>query len=204
MPRRSLPSLVAVIAATLGVYACTSETPLVPTQSASAVSGSGSTGSSYYTLPVADSEESGTPYLVSPLRRTSSLSNDIEVRKTIGALGGTIVLSTGLTVIVPPLAVKSPTEFRIKARKGAYLAYDFEPHGIKFGVPLKIIQSLQGVQNADSIIFCYYPDASKMTLVTQLRSVVVDPNKLTATTSVTHFSGYIFAGGRGGDDDGGY
>src|SRR5689334_16216719 len=78
-----------------------------------------------------------------PLLRTTPLASDITVSQTIGPLGGTIAIpAAGLTLVVPPLAVSKATNFAITARKGTYIAYDMEPHGTKFLVPLVATQSL--------------------------------------------------------------
>lgn len=62
---------------------------------------------------------------------------DVIVRQVIGAAGGTIHMrQQGLTLIVPPGAVTGPTTFQIKALAGRAVAYEFEPHGTKFKVPL--------------------------------------------------------------------
>jgi ZU5 domain len=137
---------------------------------------------------------------VIPLLRTTALASDVTVSQTIGALGGTIVIpSAGLTLVVPPLAVSKPTNFAITARKGTYVAYDMEPHGTKFLLPLVATQSLvntnaRGLVNV-SLSLGYYPDGNHVTSVSELLSVQVDLLRLTAIATIPHFSGYIFAGG---------
>jgi len=136
-----------------------------------------------------------------PLLRSNSLASDIVVSKTIGVLGGTISIpGAGLTIVVPPLAVGKSTDFKITARKGSYLAYDMEPHGTKFLVPLVATQSL-GQTNARGLLdlqlsLGYYTDPNKITTVSELLGVQIDLLKLTAVSTIPHFSGYIFASGR--------
>ena len=143
---------------------------------------------------------------ITPLLRTTPLANDIVVTKTIGVLGGTIVLpGTGLTLVVPPLAVAKATNFKITARKGTYLAYDMEPHGTKFLVPLIATQDISQT-NARSLLnlslsLGYYTDPSKITTVSELFSVQLDLLKLTAVSTIPHFSGYIWASGREGSSE---
>ena len=143
---------------------------------------------------------SPTTQTVIPLLRTNPLVSDVTVSQTIGPLGGAIVIpSAGLTLVVPPLAVTRPTNFSITARKGAYVAYDMEPHGTKFLVPLVATQSL-GNTNARGLVnlslsLGYYPDGNHVTSVSELLSVQVDLLRLTAIATIPHFSGYIFAGG---------
>ena len=116
-------------------------------------------------------------------------------------LGGTIVLpGAGLTIVVPPLAVGKTTEFKITARKGSYLAYDMQPHGTKFLLPLVATQNLtatnaRGLLNLN-LSLGYYPDPTKVTTVTEIFGVQLDLLKLTAISTIPHFSGYIFASGR--------
>lgn len=141
------------------------------------------------------------PTRVVPLLRSTPLASDITVTKTIGVLGGTIVLpGAGLTIVVPPLAVGKTTEFKITARKGSYLAYDMQPHGTKFLVPLVATQNLaatnvRGLLNLN-LSLGYYPDPNKITTVTELLGVQLDLLKLTAISTIPHFSGYIYASGR--------
>jgi hypothetical protein len=95
--------------------------------------------------------------------------------------------------------VGKATAFSITARKGSYVAYDMEPHGTKFLVPLVATQSLSNTNQAGllsaSISLGYYPDPTHITSVTELLSVQVDLLHLTAVATIPHFSGYIFAGG---------
>jgi hypothetical protein len=70
-------------------------------------------------------------------------NHDVVVRQVIGTAGGTIHMrAQGLTLIVPPGAVSSPTTFQVKALAGRAVAYEFEPHGIRFKVPLIFRQAV--------------------------------------------------------------
>lgn len=142
--------------------------------------------------------------VINPLLRNKPLASDIVVSKTIGALGGTLsVPAAGLTIVVPPLAVGKNTTFKVTARKGSMIAYDFEPHGTKFLLPLVMTQSLVGTQAQGlvnlNLSLGYYPDGTKPTSVTELIGVQVDLLKLTSVSTISHFSGYIIATGRNGD-----
>jgi len=71
--------------------------------------------------------------------RTSSKS----VTKIIGSQGGNIDIGeTGVHLIVPPGAVAASTRFTITALPGSVVAYDFQPHGTVFAVPLTFSQDL--------------------------------------------------------------
>jgi hypothetical protein len=135
-----------------------------------------------------------------PLLRLTPLASDITVSQTIGPLGGTIAIpAAGLTLVVPPLAVSKATNFVITARKGTYLAYDMEPQGTKFLVPLVATQSLANTNVRSllnvSLSLGYYPDGSNVTSVSELLSIQLDLLRLTAVSTIPHFSGYIYVSG---------
>lgn len=190
MRLRPLPTFAAALVALLTIAGCgrdTATAPSQPTQIAPASSAS-------HTLL-------GSPITVTPLLRVTPLAQDIVVSKTIGLLGGTIsVPGAGLTVVVPPLAVSKSTVFKITARAGSQVAYDFEPHGTKFLLPLVTTQNLTGMQGDGSLLSLlqlgYYPDGTHPTTVTELLTVTVSLLHLTAVSTVWHFSGYIYLTGR--------
>jgi hypothetical protein len=147
------------------------------------------------------------PVTVDPLLRLTPLSAPITVSKKIGVLGGTIAVpGTGLTVVVPALAVSSTTTFSVTALAGSGVAYDFSPHGT-FNVPLVMTQDLSATQaqsggsvNPLSLFAAYFPNANNITSVTELLNVGVNLSGQLATFTVTHFSGYIMASGRSSDE----
>lgn len=195
MRLRSIKTFTVAVAATFAAFACTGDSPAAPT---SAVAPPPAAPSQSLLGGLLGGGTTATK-TVNPLLRTTPLANDVTVSQTIGPLGGTIIIpSAGLTLVVPPLAVTRVTNFAITARKGNYVAYDMEPHGTKFLVPLIATQSLVNT-NAKllnvSLSLGYYPDGSHPTSVSELLSVQVDLLKLTAIATIPHFSGYIFAGG---------
>ena len=145
------------------------------------------------------------PVTVNALQRTTPLTAPISVERKIGVLGGTIVVpGTGLTIVVPPLAVSSNTNFTVTALAGSAVAYDFGPHG-QFNLPLVMTQDLRntdarngGLLNPLTLQLGYFPDANRITTVTELLSVTVNLPTQTAVATVWHFSGYIWASGRSG------
>lgn len=195
MRLRSLTTF-AIAAAAMFVAACSDAPSEPPTQSIAP------RDTSNALLGLLESQRNTT---IRPLMRSAPLASDVVVTKTIGVLGGTIVLpSAGLTLVVPPLAVGKPTNFKITARKGSYLAYDMEPHGTRFLVPLIATQNIsqtnaRGLLNL-SLSLGYYTDPSKITTVSEILGAQVDLLKLTAVSTIPHFSGYIWATGR---EDGG-
>jgi len=116
-------------------------------------------------------------------------------------LGGTIsVPGTGLTVVVPPLALSSKQIITITALAGKDVAYEFEPHGLKFPVPLIATQRLSSTDAGTGLIdpkllfVGYFSDATKDNIVSELLNVSVSAG--TAVFPIWHFSGYIVASGR--------
>jgi len=188
--RLRLPTVfVVAVTATFAVSACSNESPSGPAPVAPPAAASQS-------LLGGLLGSTATKTIV-PVLRTTPLASDITVAQTVGPLGGTIAIpAAGLTLVVPPLAVSRSTSFAITARKGSYVAYDMEPHGTKFLVPLVATQSLVNTNASGlAISLGYYPDGNNVTSVSELLSVQVDLLRLTAVASIPHFSGYIFAGG---------
>lgn len=148
---------------------------------------------------------------VNALQRTKPLSAPITVSARIGILGGVLAIpQTGLTVVVPPLAVFSTTNFSVTALAGSAVAYQFAPHGIHFLTPLVVTQSLANTQSAgllDALSLGYFQSTDDITNggllanVTELLSVQLDLLHLTAISTIWHFSGYIFATGRSAASD---
>src|SRR5215467_12867711 len=130
------PTVFAVaVIATLTVSACSNDSPSAPATVAPPAAASQSL--------LGGLLGSTSTKTIVPVLRTTPLASDITVSQTIGPLGGTIAIpAAGLTLVVPPLAVSRSTNFAITARKGSYVAYDMEPHGTKFLLPLVATQSL--------------------------------------------------------------
>lgn len=139
---------------------------------------------------------------ITPLQRITPLAESLTASANIGILGGVVSLpGAGLTVVVPPLALLSPTTITVNALAGSNVAYEFSPHGLKFALPLVVTQELNVTTTTPQLLglglyLGYFPDASHVTSVTELLGVNVDLLGLTATSTVWHFSGYIFASGR--------
>ena len=141
------------------------------------------------------------PTTVTSLQRTTSLATSVSASAYLGPLGGTIsVPGTGLTVVVPPLALSSKQIITITALAGKDVAYEFEPHGLKFPVPLIATQRLSSTDAGTGLIdpkllfVGYFSDATKDNIVSELLNVSVSAG--TAVFPIWHFSGYIVASGR--------
>jgi hypothetical protein len=149
------------------------------------------------------------PTMVTPLRRTTPLTADVSASTVVGALGGNISIpSAGLTVVIPPLAAAPGTKITVTALAGSNVAYQFEPHGIRFAVPLVATQSLRGTQaqsggsiNPLSLFVGYFPDATQQTTISELLNVNLNLLNQSSVFSIWHFSGYVIATGRAQSGD---
>jgi hypothetical protein len=137
------------------------------------------------------------------------LASDVVVTKKIGSGGGTVELKGASTIrlIVPKGAVLTYTNFTITRSAGRIVSYDFQPHGARFLVPVRIEHETRGTNFStlapDAVVQAvYFADA---TLVDQLAGTLVAneflQTGLTATKdkilfSTGHFSGYGVSTGR--------
>ncbi len=137
--------------------------------------------------------------------RKTPLASNITVRKTIGREGGVLSIpDAGVSVVIPAGALDQATEITMTARAGYLLAYDFEPHGVTFRVPLVFNQSLNntnvGLLSPLSLKLGYYSDPSLLGKTTALVSEVVTGLTSiltrTFTAPIKHFSGYVVLTGR--------
>ena len=91
------------------------------------------------------------PTTVKVVTRNTPLANPISASTTVGLLGGQINLpGAGLRVIIPALAVKAGTKITVTAVPGKQVAYEFQPHGIRFLTPLLVTQDLSNTSAANS------------------------------------------------------
>ena len=145
-----------------------------------------------------------TPLLAPTATRTAAITGE-KVVATIGRAGGTITLpKSGLTVVVPYGAVSSYTTFTITAPAGNAVAYDFQPHGIKFAAPLVVTQDLTkltySLSSGQQLRAGYYGEGSldltnNTALVTEIFPVAFNSAGTRATFKIGHFSGYMMSTG---------
>lgn len=142
------------------------------------------------------------------LTRTTPLGADYTVSKVIGPLGGTLSVPGGLTVTVPPMALRRVLIITATALKGDAVAYEFGPHGTVFNVPLVLTQDLtgtsgEGMTSIGTTEIGYFLDRAKLDYVSHKASIneflpaslsLANGNAL--TYSVKHFSGYVIVTGR--------
>lgn len=137
--------------------------------------------------------------------RVVPLEQDIAVSAVIGPDGGTISIpDAGLTLVVPPGAVTSSTNFTATALAGRLVAYEFEPRGTKFPVSLRFTQDLQkvsllGVVTAPVLDGAYFTDITKLNqnlgraAVSEILPATVDLLRLRVGFPINHFSGYLIS-----------
>jgi hypothetical protein len=63
---------------------------------------------------------------------------------TIGAEGGTLSIpNADFTLTVPAGALSAPTAITITAKRGVFVAYEMQPHGLRFAKPAVAVQGLR-------------------------------------------------------------
>jgi hypothetical protein len=135
-----------------------------------------------------------------PVAQTSS-------SRVIGPAGGSVSIADGIRVIVPKGAVTTNVTFSVTRLPGIVVAYDFQPHGTKFAVPVQIEQptlgtNLRGLDPSAAIEGGYFADDAALdqstgsAVVTEFRPTFVSADKAWVKFTVDHFSGYLVSSGR--------
>ena len=191
MKHGKLWRLLAITAAAIGIAGCGADRATAPSAGKMA--------------PEAAASGLLTELLTNPLSkdiltRKVALAEDVTVKATIGKNGGTLSIpEAGFSLVVPPGAVGAPVEFSVTAIAGRSVAYEFEPHGIAFNVPLVARQDLR-VTDYRFFSFlgaAYFADRSLLDLdaATGLVSELVNGLTLPLTRQfywpIRHFSGYM-------------
>ena len=142
--------------------------------------------------------------------RAKPLTNTLVVSAEIGPAGGTIELKeAGFTLTVPKGVGAVNTTFQVKALPGRILAYEFEPHGTRFPVPLGFSQDTKAIDPASAAgivvpMLGYFASAAQLdhgaggAAVTELQPAftITDATGKKVTGSIWHFSGYMVSSGR--------
>ncbi len=142
---------------------------------------------------------------IQPVSREIALTVNDTFSFDVGPLGVFVRHpSTGLTILVPAGAVAAPTHITVTALKGASLAYRFEPHGLRFAIPIQLTQSLRGIRlkqplSVPQLFAGYFAndslpiDATGNARVIEILPVQVDVKDRSALFEIRHFSGYTVA-----------
>lgn len=174
------------------------------------------------TAPVAATSSNGashqllaSPTSVNVVTRNVPLDTSETASAVIGVFGGRITLpNAGLTVVIPPLALTTPTQITATAVAGREIAYEFEPHGTHFLVPVRMTQNLSGTSASTGGLlpttlyagyFLNTSDLDQLTgtaLISELLGTSVSLWTNTVSFSVGHFSGYLIGTGFTDSGDG--
>jgi hypothetical protein len=142
------------------------------------------------------------------MKRLAPLTGTQTASATIDANGGMVELPTaGAYLWVPPGAVSAATTFSITALPGKAAAYDFQPAGAVFAIPLVLIQDKAfldptiptGFNTAALGYFGSEADVDQTTAnatASQLRLPLSFSTAQYVAFPVWHFSGYIVSWGR--------
>lgn len=140
---------------------------------------------------------------VEPAVRVHPLPENPTRSADIGPAGGELYLpQAGLTLVVPPGAVSQLTHFSVTPLAGQAVAYEFEPHGTHFNVPLTLRQDLRGIARraGGHYVGAYFKNSSQVdprgrsSLVDELLNANVNPLG-EVEIQISHFSGYMLAWG---------
>jgi hypothetical protein len=140
-------------------------------------------------------------------QRKRPLKGDHTESKVIGRKGGSISIpEAGLKVIVPKGAVSRPVAFSVTAISGKLVAYEFEPHGTRFAVPLRVEQKKDRLDlpAGGEPTAGYFSDRAELDdrssvgVIEEERPVLEleSAEGKVLVFSVEHFSGYLVASGR--------
>jgi hypothetical protein len=146
------------------------------------------------------------PIVVDVMRRTEPLAAPLSTSALVGRPGAVMHLqAAGMTLYIPPNALRRPTQITVTALPGSEVAYTFEPHGLVFRKAIYVIQDLKITEaflhpeeRAD-LEGAYFADpgqidpATGTARVSETRPTYVDVNGWRAAWSVEHFSGYLLS-----------
>jgi len=144
-----------------------------------------------------------TPFTECPILAWTKPAKERTASAVIGRAGGVLRIPSGARLVVPAGAVSANVTFRVTQVAGSILAYDFEPHGITFAVPLTLEQPINGT-NFDRftnpvVRGAYFKDVLQLdqtrlkATVDEFRPTVLSIDKKWIRFSIDHFSGYIVA-----------
>src|SRR5687768_10631809 len=144
-----------------------------------------------------------TPRTALVARRSDPLTSDISVSALIGRAGGIMkIKETGLTIQFPVGALDHAVQITVTAKAGDMLAYEFQPHGLKFNANVKITQKLDKIHAGSSLANAfvgYYADPAALDAESGTAQILEGLPISIATADrvvrahVRHFSGYLVA-----------
>lgn len=145
---------------------------------------------------------------VSAALRTKPLATDVIASAVIDSKGGSIkVAGTGFELKVPKYAVMQKTTFQVKALAGSIVAYEFEPHGTRFLVPLTFSQETKSIVGGSAgliPLLGYFSSRTQLNhgqgtaAVSEISPAfeITDISGKKLEGFIFHFSGYLVSSGR--------
>lgn len=134
------------------------------------------------------------------LGRTRMLESDEVARARVGLLGATLELPrAGLTVLVPAGAAPVGTTIEVRAPAGDLVGYHFRPHGLRFALPVTLVQDLAGTDAERELVRPLVGAYFQGPLLPRIEALEIVPLRLelgvsrTAYLTIHHFSGYVIA-----------
>jgi hypothetical protein len=126
--------------------------------------------------------------------------------KVIGPKGGSLSVGN-LKLVVPKGAVTTNTTFSVTRIGGRIVAYEFQPHGTTFQVPVQLEFETKDIDwsslsGATHVAGAHFLDASTLdqatgtAVVDEFVPTIVAVDKSKVTMTVPHFSGYMVSTGR--------
>jgi hypothetical protein len=156
----------------------------------------------------------GSPRIVDAVRllkRSKALKKAESVEGIIGPNGGTLSIpNAGVVVTFSKGAVKTKTRISLTASAGSDVSYEFQPHGIRFGAPVIVMQNLQHTTAesddllAESLQGSYFEGSLTGNLigtkglyarVAESRKGKLNRTERRLQFSIEHFSGYAISTG---------
>lgn len=124
--------------------------------------------------------------------------------RRIGILGGT-VSAGGVTVVIPPLALRRTTQITVTVPEGRWVMADLQPHGLNFRVPPVLLFPLLGTDaglSLNGLVGVYTDEEPVDGLIKVSEQYPVRILGLSLGFLINHFSrfapargGYVLVGG---------
>lgn len=89
------------------------------------------------------------------------------VSAVVDASGGTLSLpGADFSLAIPAGALSGPTSITVTAKAGAFVAYEMQPHGLRFLKPVRAVQGLRttaiyGTEAGNSVRSAYLPEGDE-------------------------------------------
>lgn len=192
--------IAAVAAASLLAACADDSSPVAPAQPAAPSVGLPASATPTF------STSSGTSGKSSSVKRGTKVDSDVVASVDVDVNGGELSIGkVGFRLVIPPFAVLRKTRITVTAKAGGGMLYEFEPHGIRFNVPLLLEQDLSSSSfesyPLSSPVLGYY-DAATVDLAGAAADVLewlpsgVDYRSKKFYGLISHFSGYMVSSGR--------